>query len=167
MYLSYKDAEKQSLSNLVASLVCQLAFVEPVLPAELAASYTAHAFGATRPSPAECTQFLRTAVNRCTTVFLVIDAFDEYPEEWRGQLLQELQTLQPRINLLVTSRDLPTIARQFLKATRLDVEARREDISQYLQERIATSEGLKAYTQKDPTLSDLISSTIAARAKNM
>lgn len=167
IYLSYKDAEKQSIPNLLTSLICQLAFSEPALPMELAASYEAHGFGATRPSHVECTQLLRSTVSRCTKIFVIIDAFDEYPEEYRGQLVTELQHLKPCVNLLITSRELPTIERQLSKAVRLDTQARSDDILQYLRERIASSEMLKSHTRKDPTLCNLISTTITARADGL
>lgn len=167
IYLSYKDAEKHNIPNLLTSLICQLAFSEAPLPAELAASYEAHGSGATRLSHAECTQLLRSIVSRCAKMFLIIDAFDEYPEERRSQLVTELQYLQPRVNMLITSRDLPTIERQLSEAVRLDIQARSDDILQYLRARIATSEMLKSHADKDPSVSYLISTTIAARVKGM
>ena len=166
-YLSYKDAEKQEISNLLTSLVCQLALYEPVLSLELIASYEAHRSGVTRLSHAECTQLLRSTVSRSTKIFLIIDAFDEYPEECRGQLLADLHDLKPGLNMLITSRDLPTIERQLSEAVRLDVQARSDDILQYLRERIASSGRLKSHMNKDPTLDSLISTTIIARAEGM
>ena len=167
MYLSYKDAERQRVSNLLASLVCQLAFSEPCLPAELAASYETHGSGATRPSQSECTQLLSINVSRCSRVFIIIDAFDEYPEEWRSQLLKELQHLQPPVNLMITSRHLPNVQRELSNVVRLDFHARRDDILRYIQERITSSKWLKSHIHKDPTLPNLISIAIAAQAGNM
>ena len=166
-YLSYKDAEKQSIPNLLSSLVSQIALSEPVLSSELIASYQAHESGVTRLSHAECTQLLRSTVSRYSKIFLIIDAFDEYPEEYRGQLLADLHDLKPGVNMLITSRDLPTIERQLSKAVRLDVQARSDDILQYLRERIASLERLKSHIEKDPTLGDLISTTITAKAGGM
>ena len=166
-YLSYKDAEKQEISNLLSSLVCQLALSEPVLSPELIASYEAHRSGVTRLLNAECTQLLRSTVSRSTKIFLIIDAFDEYPEEYRGQLLADLHDLKPGLNMLITSRDLPTIERQLSEAVRLDVQARSDDILQYLRERMPSSGRLKSYMNQDPTLGNLISTTITARAKGM
>ena len=167
IYLSYKDTEKQSISNLLTSLICQLAFSEPVLSTELTASYESHRSGATRPTHAECTQLLEAVVRKCAKVFLIIDAFDEYPEENRGQLMEELQHLQPKMNMLITSRHLPSIERQLSKAARLDVQARSDDILGYLRGRIGSLERLKSHVKKDPTLGDLISNTIAANAGSM
>ena len=167
IYLSYKDAEKQTISNLLTNLICQLASSDPVLSAALVASYEAHGSGASRPSHAECTQLLTSVINRCPKVFLVIDAFDEYPEERRGQFLAELQLLQPKISTMITSRDLPTIGTLLSKAIRLDVQADSDDILQYLRGQIANSGRLKSHTDRDPTLCDLISTTIAGRAGAM
>lgn len=167
IYLSYKDSEKQNVPNLLMSLICQIAFSEPILPKELKALYEAHGFGSTPPSHAECTQLLKSIVSYCAKIFLIIDAFDEYPEERRSQLINELQHLQPKINMMITSRDLPTIERQLSNAVRLDIRARSDDILQYLRERIASSERLKSHANKDPSLCNLISTTIAARAEGM
>ena len=166
-YLSYKDAEKQEIPYLLTSLVCQLALSETVLSPDLMASYEAHGSGLTRLSHAECTHLLRSTVSRSTKIFLIIDAFDEYPEERRGQLMAELHSLKPGFNMLITSRDLPTIERQLSNAVRLDVQARSDDILQYLRERITSSERLKSHMNKDPSLESLISTTITTRAEGM
>ena len=167
IYLSYKDAEKQNIPNLLTNLICQLASSDPILLAGLVASYEAHGSGATRPSHVECTHLLRSVVTRCPRVFLVIDAFDEYPEERRGQFLAELQGLEPNISTMITSRDLPNIGTQLSKAIRLNVQAKSDDILQYLRVQIASSGRLKSHAARDPTLCDLISTTIAARAGGM
>ena len=167
IYLSYKDAEKQNISDLLTNLICQLAPSDPILSTGLVASYEAHGSGATRPSHVECTQLLSAVVNRCPKIFLVIDAFDEYPEERRGQFLTELQRLQPNLSILITSRELPNIGTQLSKAIRLNVQAKSDDILQYLRGQIASSGRLKSHTDRDPTLCDLISTTIAARAGGM
>lgn len=149
------------------SLICQLDLPELALSAELEEIYETHVSGATRPSHAECTQLLKSTISHCSKVFFIIDAFDEYPEDCRAQLLTELQYLKPSVNLLITSRILPIIERQLSQAVRLDFQASREDILHYLRDRIASSERLKIHTRKDPSLYDLISTTIASRAEGM
>ena len=79
----------------------------------------------------------------------------------------ELQYLQPKVNMMITSRDLPNIKRQLSKAVRLDVQARSDDILYYLRERIMSSESLKSHVEKDPTLCNLIATTVAASAGGM
>ena len=81
--------------------------------------------------------------------------------------MKELQNLQPKVNMMITSRDLPMIERQLSKAIRLDLQARSDDILLYLRERITSSERLTSLGERDPSLSNLIATTIAARAKGM
>ena len=166
-YLSYKDKEKQTIPNLLTSLFCQLALSQPILSSDVLASYEAHGSGATSLSRAECMQLLRSTVSSYAKIYLVVDAFDEYPEECRGQLVTDLQDLKPCFNMLITSRDLPTIQRQLSRAVRLDFQARSDDILHFLRERIASSERLKSHMEKDTTLGNLISNIITARAEGM
>lgn len=81
--------------------------------------------------------------------------------------MRELRHLQPKINLLITSRELPKIESQLANATRLEVQAKQDDILQYLQERISHSERIQTHAKKDLSLCSLISTTIAARAEGM
>ena len=81
--------------------------------------------------------------------------------------MTELQRLQPRLRLLVTSRDLPNIQCQLERAARLEVRARDEDIIKYLQERIASSERICRYTEKDSDLPDNIVKIITSKADGM
>ena len=155
------------MPNLLMSLISQLASLESPLPEELAASYEAHKSGEHCLSYGESVQWLRRIVMRCTKVFLIVDAFDECSEECRSQLLAELYHLRPKMNTLITSRNLPNIERQLPNVKRLKIEAQRDDILHYIQERVAISDRIQSHTRKDPTLETLISSTIAARADGM
>lgn len=166
-YLDYRDTEKQLIPNLLTSLVCQLALSKPTPPVEIVASYEARGFGAKRPSYKECTQLLRSAVSYCAKVFLVIDAFDEYSEERRGQLMTQLRHLGSRVNMLITSRDLPNIECELSGAVRLDCKTKSDDILNYLQEYILSSSTIKPHTSRDPTLCHLISSAITPRSEGM
>lgn len=169
IYFSYKDAKKQTMPNLLMSLVGQLSSSGSVLPKELIACYEAHHSGTTRPSHAESTELLRSVVNRCARVFIVIDALDECSEECRSLLLTELQHLQSRMrmSILITSRAMPNVECQLTNATRLEIKARSDDILHYSEERITHSERIQSHVRKDSSLCNLISSTLAARAGGM
>ena len=167
IYFSYKDAKSQMISNLLMSLVGQLVPFGSPLPDELITCYKAHISAMTRPSHAESSQLLRSIVNRYTRMFLIIDAFDECSEECRSLLLIELQYLQSRLSTLITSRAMPNIERQLINVTRLEIQARSDDILQYIQKRITYSGAIQSYARKDSSLCDLISRTIVARAGGM
>ena len=157
----------QTVPDLLLSLVSQLLWAESTLPEELVACYEAHVPQASRPSLSESTQLLQSVVARCGRVFIIIDAFDECSEECRALFLTEIKDLRSSMNVLITSRDLPNIEHGLTNAERLDVQANKDDILQYIRERVAHSERIRAHASKDPNLGSLISATIADRAKGM
>ena len=159
----------QTPANLVSNLLRQLVLPQPVIPDELKLLYESHVRKGTRPSLGECTKLLRTAVEGCSKVFIVIDALDEYPvtEGARNTLLTEIRKLQPRACLLVTSRDIPNIEHELQGACHLEIGASDEDIKGYLQERISSSSDLMAYTREDPKLYNTIITTIVEKAQGM
>ena len=149
------------------SLVGQLLPLGSSLPKELITCYEAHRSAMTRPSHAESSQLLRTVVNRYTRIFLIFDAFDECSEECRSLLLIELQYLQSRLSTLITSRAMPNFETQLMNVTRLEVRARRDDILQYIQQRIRYSAVIQSHARNDLDLCNVISETLAARAGGM
>jgi len=167
IYLDYKEAEKQTPTNVLASLICQLAASAPTLPTKIAASYEVHKSRNTRPLFEEYAQLLYAIASECSKVFIVVDAVDECCEEWRGMLPKNLRHLQPHACVLLTSRDLPTIQRQLRDATRLEIQAKSGDIEGYLQDRLAESERIKSFAAKDPDLCSEITKSITNRAEGM
>jgi hypothetical protein len=73
-------------------------------------------------------------------VFIVVDALDESTEDHgtRAKLLTALRTLPGMVNLMFTSRDLLSIARQFQGTKCLHILAHGEDLRKYVQGRIAS-----------------------------
>ena len=168
VYCNYKDVEKQTVTNLLSCLVRQLLIQKPQsVLREAAALYESHHSAGTSPSVVEYINVLEAAVSRLATLYIVIDALDECSDEHGGRktLISELSRL--KLQLLVTSRDLPSIRRQLQDAIHLDVFAREDDILNYIGTRIANSEQLSAHVAKDEQLKDVIRTTVASRAGGM
>jgi hypothetical protein len=72
--------------------------------------------------------------------FIVVDALDESTEDHgiRATLLKALRSLPGTVNLMFTSRDLLSIARQFQGTKRLDIQAHDGDLRKYVEGRIAS-----------------------------
>ena len=72
-------------------------------------------------------------------VFIIVDALDECREDdaTRALLLQVLRSLPLQVNLMVTSRNLPSIGRDFEGAKRLHIRAKDDDMKVYIEGRIA------------------------------
>lgn len=97
----------------------------------------------------------------------MIDALDECPEadQVRQSLLEEIGKLD-RMSVLITSRNIP-IEGELQRATRLDVRANDLDIMNYLEDRIARSDRIKKFAERDSTLYDAIKNAIFEKAKGM
>ena len=81
----------------------------------------------------------------------------------RVKLVTKLQHLEVSADLLITFQDLPTIERQISKALRLNIEARNDNILQYIRERIASSERLrrlKRHIHIESALCNPVSTTV-------
>ncbi|MCJ1464603.1 hypothetical protein MMC07_003216 [Pseudocyphellaria aurata] len=167
IYFNYKEVEKQTFENLAANLVHQLLIQRSLLPTELRSLYEAHPLKRKRPSITDYLDLLQLAVHEYKKVLVVIDALDECNETGRRALIPELHKLRPRLNLLVTSRDLPNLQRQLQGAARLEIQASDEDIKNHIEERISTSDRLSMYIKKDPRLHELMIDTVTESAKGM
>lgn len=122
-------------------------------------------------SLAEYSIFLENVVDSFSKVFIVVDGLDECPhreiDDVRDKLVDHLKGLPLKVQLLVTSRDLPTIALKFAADPRLDIHASKQAISGYLEARINTSGNLSRHIQKKPTLRQAIVETVARKAEGM
>jgi hypothetical protein len=96
------------------------------------------------PTLNELTRTLKVEIGTYTKVFIVVDALDECTETngSRMKLLRALRSLAGPVNLMVTSRDLPSIEQHFRDAQRLDIRATDEDVTKYVQSQLANHPGL-------------------------
>ncbi|KAI9777066.1 MAG: hypothetical protein M1839_009117 [Geoglossum umbratile] len=167
VYCSYGEQQDQTPTNLVASILQQLIQREGHVSSELMGVYQHHTAKQTRPTINECSKLLQAEVLGYSRVFVVVDALDECTEGTRDSLLTELRGIHPTISLLVTSRHIPTIEREFGNVARLEIQANDGDIRLYLESRIKKEGRLKRHVAADPALRDTVINTILARAKGM
>lgn len=159
--------DDHSFLNIIASIVQQLRIYCPdLINTEVAPLFEKHKSTRSNPSLEEYLGLLDGLCMRCSSgVYIVIDALDECTDGSikRKTVLRELQKDRLSIRLLVTSRDIPTIAQQLPLATRLKVEAREEDILSYIEERISNAERLKMLLSKEIELRENMKRLIAAK----
>lgn len=161
--------EKQTLENLVASLLHQLVLHRPLFLDRLVSLYKSHYFSQKRPSINDYAQLLQSSVQSYSRVYFIIDALDECSEAngTRKALLAELQKLQPAVNILLTSRHIPSIERLLQDAARIEIQASREDIKNYVEERISNCERIAKYVKNNPDLQNKILQNVSEKAKGM
>jgi NACHT domain len=160
VYCNFKDQDKQTPTNLIASIWRQLAQCRHSLSEDVKQLYTSH-HGDKNPTLIEVVKILHSEINRHSKVFLLVDALDECSEENGYRMnfnteLQKLLKLPPKVNILVTSRDLDTIARCNKDSKKLEIKASTEDIQAYVQRRISEDYWLLRHTQKDSQLRQAI-----------
>jgi hypothetical protein len=102
-------------------------------------------------------------------VFIVVDALDECSEVdgTRARLLALFRTLSNTVNLLVTSRDLTSIATDFCETNRLDIYASDGDVRRYIEGRIPREPRLAKHVGGHPTLQDEIAEKIIENVQGM
>jgi hypothetical protein len=166
IYCSYKERERQTDVNLIASLLQQLVQRKLSIPNEISSLYHRHIKKQTRPTLDEWSKLLGSEVRRLSKVFIIIDALDECSDGARDSFLIEIRKL-PGIHLLVTSRHILTIEREFEKAASVEICASDEDIQRYLESRIKRECRLARHVKADSTLKKAIITTIIEKARGM
>jgi hypothetical protein len=144
IYCDYKEQSTQKVTHLIASLLKQLVQDCPAISDNVKSFYHHHRSRNTDPTLDEITTAWETEVKSYAKVFIVVDALDEYIDTHgsRAKLLEALRSLAGPINLMVTSRDLPSIEQHFREAQHLNIRATDEDVTKYVQSHLASHPGL-------------------------
>jgi hypothetical protein len=147
----------------------QLVWRNPVISDDILSLYRQHGKKQTRPTLRELSELLQLEVHRLSKVFIVIDALDECRESngTRDSFVAEIRKLQPTIHLLITSRYISTMEREFEKAARVEIRASDEDVRRYLECRIENEGRLVRVVKADLALQATITNTIVENAKGM
>ncbi|KAJ7841907.1 ankyrin repeat-containing domain protein [Mycena olivaceomarginata] len=154
-------------TNLLAAIWQQLALGKPV-SSVVHALYNKHCEQSTRPSLQEIYSVLHAAVLDCSSVYIVVDALDEYPEEHRDTLLRYLWKLGSAAKLMLTSRPHIGIDHIIPNVETLDVRASEEDIRRYLEGQILKSSRLSRHVDKPSSgLREVIEDKIVKRSDGM
>jgi Cdc6-like AAA superfamily ATPase len=167
MYCNYKSQDNQSAINILASLLKQLVQSLPV-PDILRSLHKKHFAQDTRPSLDEIFDVLRSVCNEYVRVHIVVDALDECSNRngERNQLLTKLHKLRDEtsICLLVTSRFIPEIEKEFKAARILEIRATDDDVRRYVAGQISR---LPECIQNDFRLRILVQNKVSAAADGM
>ncbi|KAJ6568705.1 ankyrin repeat-containing domain protein [Mycena capillaripes] len=167
LYLDHKaPAETQSPRNLLAAIWRQLAVEQPI-PSGVHGLYKKHYAQGTCLALEETYSMLHSAVQKFSSVFVVVDALDEYPEEQRDALLRHLWNLGPAVRLLMTSRPHVSCDHIIPDIATVEIRAMEEDIRKYVEGRIEKSPRLSRHINKSPTLRDSIEENIVKCSDGM
>jgi hypothetical protein len=166
LYCSYRRRQEQSAEALLAMLLRQLAEQCASIPESMKTLYTSHVEKKTRPSPEEIFKALSIVTGSQGRVFLVVDALDECSDETRRELLAKLQELQTKskASLLITSRRIDDIERQFAGDPQLEIRASEEDVEKYIDKQLVK---LSECVRENAILKEKIKKCIAETVDGM
>ncbi|KAL8800854.1 MAG: hypothetical protein Q9182_004874 [Xanthomendoza sp. 2 TL-2023] len=163
------NAKHQTPINFIGNLLGQLAVQSPAFPEDIKSCYKQHSHDGTRPTLSDLSQLLASQVQVFGKVFILIDALDECPDHdgTRASLLSKLHALPASTKLMVTSRDLPSIANLFKDDLRLDVRAREEDIKLFIESQMEQRRELNDLLENRDDLRSMIVKTIVETSNGM
>ena len=162
VYFNHKEAEKQTVQNVLKSLLQQLVLHIAAVPRDVKRLHD-------RKFSAELDAYFQVFSSVAASfekVFIVLDAFDECTESRRSDLVSRITRLN-NVNVVVTSRSIANIERDLHGAETLDIVAHDEDIRSYVKGRMLRESKLIRHIQKAPSLESRIVDTVATKSQKM
>jgi len=136
IYLDYKRQSEQTPLNLLSNLLKQLIQLPFVSLVDVGSLYQTHRRWSSQPTLDDVRRAINKEIAKLGKVFIVVDALDELSEEIRAraEFLKAIHSLTGSVNLMVTSREIPSIMLAFQDAIRLDIYARDSDVRRYVRD---------------------------------
>jgi hypothetical protein len=168
IYCNYKE-QNQTASNLIASLLRQLAEDDSATYDNVKSLYERHKDGKTPLTFDETRKALQSEIDTYSKMFIIVDALDESSEAdgTRGKLLTVLRSLGSTVSLLVTSRTHASIEEAFYGTQRLEIRARDQDVRRYIEGRIPQASRLSIHVRGDQALQEEIVTGIIQKVDGM
>lgn len=168
IYCDHRESALQTPVNLIASLLKQLVEDGCPISDSLERLYRSRNNQNMRPNLEEISRTLKSELRGLERVFVVLDALDECNESngCRRSLLAELRSL-PGVNLMVTSRPHVVLEDPIGIIGRVDIRARDDDVSRFVDGRISRDDRLAKHVKEHSGLREDIKQTIVETARGM
>jgi Cdc6-like AAA superfamily ATPase len=166
IYLNHKEVDDQMPWKLLAALWRQLVLDRDVgkLAEDL---YKSHDDRGTAPSLEEVVNVLHSSFSEFSTVYIIVDAIDEYIEDRRWILFQHLAAMGPKVNLMITSRPNITPELSLPNLNALEIVANSDDVRNYVDAQIRMSPRLSKHVRTRPELRQEIHSKVTDTVHGM
>ncbi|KAJ7578078.1 hypothetical protein C8J56DRAFT_1111897, partial [Mycena floridula] len=167
LYCDYAQRTNQTTTELLGSILKQLVHNQRTISKQLISLHEASRN--TRPSLSDLQRALEAQVAVYSSVYIVVDALDECSDidATRETFMDALQSLPATVHLLVTSRDIFSIAQQFLGKPRIEVRARDQDLRTYIKGRLVSESRIARLLRGDAELHEEIISQVISKAAGM
>jgi Cdc6-like AAA superfamily ATPase len=168
IYCNFKRQIEQTLEDLLASLLKQLAQGRSSLPESIKSLNSRCTSGNSRPSVGDISKVLQSVATEYSRVFILVDALDEcrVNDYSQANLLSQISELQTKcnVNVFATSRFIPDIIDRFKGDLILEIRANEQDVERYVKGHI---DELPRFVRRDPDLQQEISSKIVKAIDGM
>ena len=168
IYCDYRRQDEQTPINLTASVTKQLLEHHIAIPEGVLKIYQPHRSKGTRPNCEEVLEMINLAMSPLSKIYLILDALDELGNagQVRQDLLERLRCLQDahHLNLMTTSRYIPSLAQECYQPLCMDIRASSEDIRRYVQGHIPD---LANCVKKNPELQKIVADSIVNVVEGM
>ena len=168
VYCEYKQQD-QDAPNLMLSLLQQAVQQRSCLDPEVREFWKFHSRQSLRPSVKQVASAFTRQIKNFGKAFILVDALDECTEQdgHRRQLVSNLQALLPDVNLLFTSREVPSIETLLKNANHMLIRAADRDIHEALASRMSEEPLLQEHIEDDPNLEHFIIDQIISKTNGM
>lgn len=164
-YFDFSNPQKQNVGDMLYSLLAQLS--SSTCPPEVVELYERCKKGTQEAAIAELTDVLIEIADRCSGMYIILDALDE-SVDWKPLFKVLEKILLSKINLLVTSRKERDIESVLAKAVDYAVAIENDrvdaDVSLHVQQSLRTDPDLSRW---DDELKSEIVATLTSGAKGM
>ncbi|KAI0401113.1 hypothetical protein F4802DRAFT_443046 [Xylaria palmicola] len=167
-----KNREGYALRDLYSSLLTQLVQGRSSFTKEAHSAFQTWDTTHNSPSTAEYLKILIAEIRTLSSVYIVIDALDEclnsddIRNSTRSGLLKALRSFPSNTHILFTARQDSGIKREVQGHDHIDILATKDDLLEYLDNRVADREDLKSTLSKQGSL-EYIFRHIVERSKGM
>ncbi|KAL9630398.1 MAG: hypothetical protein Q9204_004740, partial [Flavoplaca sp. TL-2023a] len=168
IYCNFNERDQQKPENLLAACCVQL--IQPSrnsLREVLTDMYRKHDFGKTKPVWEDVVRVFEDSTKDLHTIYIVVDALDECSDDTRQILLNYFRVLPANTRLLVTTRHIDEITREFIDSPKVEIRADPCDLKKYVASRIAGNRRLEGYVRDASSLKALIYDKVIAKADGM
>ncbi|KAJ7592291.1 ankyrin repeat-containing domain protein [Mycena floridula] len=168
IFFDYNQSSSQKGPEIFGSMLRQL-LSDGSIPKSLDLLHTSFKADHSRPPSLTALMVaLQGQFQLYSHVYLVVDALDESSEGMRNDFLSNILplTASGHLHILITSRDIPTIAQKFTNDSRINVRAHTDDVQTYISQRIQQGR-LKSLLKGDLYLKNDIVVQITKKAAGM
>ena len=166
-YCNFKEVNVQDPVNILGGLCTQLIDNSEPCPEILVDLYKSHEEKKTRPGLKDVMNVFDDVLKSFKKAYLIVDALDECSSGVRDILVQKLKAIQSTTSLIVTTRPIDSIVREFSEDVCIEIRASYGDLDKYITSMIASGSRFSSLLRGQVMLANEISSKVIAKANGM